>query len=59
MSDHTRFPDLSHSGALADDQPAVVLNGMNVVFDEKVALYPVHLEHQRGEERPGDARPLD
>ena len=45
-SRHTRFPDLASefSGALADEP--VLLDGMKVLFDRKVGLYPVNLEQK-------------
>lgn len=43
----TRFPQFPHTTRgfvrAASDTP-VLLNGMRVLFDEKVALYPVELE---------------
>jgi hypothetical protein len=47
MSMGTRQTVFPHTGRgfsrAASDEP-VLLNGMRVIFDEKVALYPVELE---------------
>jgi hypothetical protein len=51
------MPDLSRAGALSDDQGPVLLNGMKVVFDQKVALYPVHLAKKEDGAERGDDRP--
>jgi hypothetical protein len=37
--------------ALAEDQP-ILIDGMKVLFDEKVALFPVTLKPQAKQERP-------
>lgn len=54
-----KFPDLSKPRALSDDAQPVLLNGMKVVFDQKVALYPVRLSKKKKEEAAGasDERP--
>ena len=49
-----KCPDMSREGALSDDQPPVLLNGMKVVFDQKVALYPVRLEKKNEEGDSGE-----
>jgi hypothetical protein len=56
MSTPTEFPDLSEGLALARGESPVFLNGMKVVFDRKVALYPVELE-ERGESEHGNGSP--
>jgi hypothetical protein len=40
----TLFPHKNRGFALAASDEPVLLNGMRVLFDEKVALYPVELE---------------
>jgi hypothetical protein len=41
-------------GALSEEEP-VTVDGMRVVFDEKVALYPVTLEPARDDHEEADA----
>lgn len=40
----TLFPHSSLDFSRATSEKPVLLNGMRVIFDEKVALYPVELE---------------
>jgi hypothetical protein len=54
MSAPNEFPDLSEGMALAETGTPVFLNGMKVVFDRKVALYPVELEERKEAEHGTD-----
>ena len=54
----TLFPHIKRGFARAASEEQVLLNGMRVLFDEKVALYPVELEPDWRREKPeksGDA----
>jgi hypothetical protein len=62
MTQPTEFPDLSEGLELSEVEGPVFLNGMRVVFDRKVALYPVDLDgpgkgdHGNGAPRSAPAR---
>lgn len=49
------FPHPNHGFAWAASEEPVLLNGMRVLFDEKVALYPVELEQESPGEQPRKA----
>lgn len=57
MIRHTRYPHRAEGGpvsaALSATDAPVLLNGMRVEFSERVALYPVDLEHVPSDDRPG------
>lgn len=62
MSDQTRtkatlFPDLSKASAMDEAGQKVLLNGMTILFDEKVGLYPVRLEKKEDASREGERGP--
>ncbi|MBC8137111.1 MAG: hypothetical protein H8F28_14625 [Fibrella sp.] len=46
------FPHASRGFARAASDEPVLLNGMRVLFDDKVALYPVELEPDPSREKP-------
>ena len=48
----TEFPHTKQDFARAASDTPVLLNGMRVLFDEKVALYPVELEPDASREEP-------
>lgn len=48
----TLFPHTRQGFARAASDAPVLLNGMRVLFDEKVALYPVELEPDASQEEP-------
>jgi hypothetical protein len=45
MTRQTHYPDRAWGFALSAGDAPVMLNGMRVEFSERVALYPVDLEH--------------
>jgi hypothetical protein len=51
----TLFPHTKWGFSRAASDESVLLNGMHVLFDEKVALYPVELEPSSPYEKPGRA----
>ena len=51
----TLFPHTKRGFARAASDEPVLLNGMRVLFDEKVALYPVELEPDSPREKPRKA----
>jgi hypothetical protein len=50
----TRFPHAAAGVAAALADEPVLLDGLRVVFDEKVALVPVTLEEPRDAEEPDE-----
>lgn len=54
-----RLPDLSRARSQDLDQDPVYLNGMKVVFDERVGVYPVDLAQVREASDPPAAAPGD
>jgi hypothetical protein len=48
----TLFPHTKQGFARAASDTPVLLNGMRVLFDDKVALYPVELEPDSSGEEP-------
>ncbi len=48
----TLFPHTSLGFARAASDEPVLLNGMRVLFDDKVALYPVELEPESPRQEP-------
>jgi len=55
MNETMRYPVPHEAFALAE-QP-VLLNGMKVIFDQKVTLYPVDLEKRKPKEPHGRRDP--
>jgi hypothetical protein len=49
----TLFPNRAQGFALAASEAPVYLNGMKVIFDEVVPLYPVELESDATPPKPG------